>query len=287
MRSSSFEVKAGLGAFGAEVTGDLNAPLDDASRQTLRDLLWEHEMLVFRGQDLTHARQIEVMEVFAPVLHTPEGAHYISTEKDKGVLGRQELPFHSDLSFVATPRLALSLHAVDVVDGETSTKFISATRAVDRLPSDLRDRLEALKGLQVYPLDPYMDRASDQALPAWLPRHAHPVLMLHPVADKTILYVMEMQTVRVEGLPIDESRTLIEDLLDRLYTPDNLVEHFWFNGDIVIWDNVALQHARGVIETSGPRTLQKVQTGIESFEQQWPAYSGREMQAALAAMAMT
>src|SRR5436309_552292 len=111
-----------LEPFGVEVHCDLRKPFTPNEQAALRDLLWAHQVLVFPGQALSHPQQIAVMEYIAPVLRNAEGAHYISTEQAKGVLGKLELPFHSDLSFVARPRLALSLHAVDVVDGKTSTK---------------------------------------------------------------------------------------------------------------------------------------------------------------------
>src|SRR3546814_1575238 len=52
--------------------------------------------------------------------------HFVSTEADKGGLGRGELSFHSDCAFLPHPRIVLSLHAIDVVDAESSTKWISA-----------------------------------------------------------------------------------------------------------------------------------------------------------------
>jgi taurine dioxygenase len=40
-------------------------------------------------------------------------------------------------------------------------------------------------------------------------------------------------------------------------------EHTWCNGDIVIWDNIALQHARGSLKSAGRRVLQRVIVGTE------------------------
>src|SRR4051794_5621339 len=81
MPTAQLQAATRLGPFGAEITPDLSQPLTPAAEADLRDLLWEHQLLLFRGQRLSHARQIEIMETFAPVLHTAEGAHYISTEK--------------------------------------------------------------------------------------------------------------------------------------------------------------------------------------------------------------
>ena len=40
-----------------------------------------------------------------------------------------------------------------------------------------------------------------------------------------------------------------------------MYEHHWRNGDLVIWDNVALQHARPPIADGTRRTLRRVVCG--------------------------
>src|SRR5207244_2809895 len=138
---------------------------------------------------------------------------------------------------VATPRQALSLHAVDVVDGKTSTRFVSGTRAAADLPPQLRARLDRLSSLHVFPYGDYSTPSYDGDLPDWLPRHAHPVLMRHPVTGAPILYVTELQTTRIEGVAPDESKALLAELRAHLYAAEKVLEHFWRNGDLVIWDN--------------------------------------------------
>jgi hypothetical protein len=40
--------------------------------------------------------------------------------------------------------------------------------------------------------------------------------------------------------------------------PKNIVEHHWRTSDLVVWDNIALQHARPNVTAEGPaRTLRK------------------------------
>jgi alpha-ketoglutarate-dependent taurine dioxygenase len=70
-------------------------------------------------------------------------------------------------------------------------------------------------------------------------------------------------------------------VLGYVYQPNNLVEHVWRNGDLVIWDNVGTQHARGSVAGVGRRTLQKVQGGGQDFSE-WHAYNSPELQQLLA-----
>ena len=38
-----------------------------------------------------------------------------------------------------------------------------------------------------------------------------------------------------------------------------MLQHEWREGDLVVWDNQAVQHARGIVDLEGPeRTLRKV-----------------------------
>src|SRR3546814_8683031 len=111
-----------LDPFGATVDADLSQPLDEAEQRRLRDLLWDRQILIFKNQKLSHERQAEIIDIFEPVPRTSEGMHFVSTEADKGGLGRGELSFHSDCAFLPHPRIVLSLHAIDVVDAESSTK---------------------------------------------------------------------------------------------------------------------------------------------------------------------
>ena len=61
----------------------------------------------------------------------------------------------------------------------------------------------------------------------------------------------------------EESRDLLRAVFDHLYRPESVYEHFWRNGDIVIWDNIALQHMRGSLKNCGRRILQRAIVGTE------------------------
>ena len=68
-----------------------------------------------------------------------------------------------------------------------------------------------------------------------------------------------MMTTEIEGLPPDESERLLEELFDVLYEPRCSFEHHWRTGDLVVWDNLAVQRTRGTVTQQGPeRSLRKV-----------------------------
>ena len=216
-------------------------------------------MLLFRNQSLTLERQIEIMGYFGPVLTTPgDGVGYVSNIRQDGILGDGELSFHSDLDF--SPRgayHALSLHAVDVDDDATSTEFASAALAYRRLPDALRERITSLEALDVQ-LKDLAGRNRVATIDPDTPRLVHPMVRRLPVTGEPALWTSVSGTDSVIGLPADESDALLEEIFDVLYDPAWLHSHRWRTGDILVWDNQALQHRREAIPPGVRRTLQRV-----------------------------
>jgi taurine dioxygenase len=85
----------------------------------------------------------------------------------------------------------------------------------------------------------------------------------HPRTGRKILYVSQGMTKEIVGLPHGESEDLLEQLFAHLYSPPNVWQYEWRNGDLIIWDNLAVQHARSDVRPDGPaRTLRKVGSPI-------------------------
>jgi alpha-ketoglutarate-dependent taurine dioxygenase len=86
-----------------------------------------------------------------------------------------------------------------------------------------------------------------------------PVGFRHPRTGRTMLYVSQMMTREIVGLPSEESEELLETLFSYLYDPAHSWQHDWRKCDLVVWDNLAVQHARPNVSLEGPaRTLRKV-----------------------------
>jgi alpha-ketoglutarate-dependent taurine dioxygenase len=259
--------------FGIEIDFDLRQPLSETERGALRRLLFEHGLLILRGQSLTMEQQVEVSGYFGTVLRTSDGIDYVSNVEGKGGQGRIKLPFHSDLAFTSDPYQVISFLAVEVPGGRSSTKFANGAHTYRTLPDNLKARLEGLEATAVFPSDQTVRHLeSEMPIPQWAPRFTRPAIMPHPVTGASILYVCEQQTARIEDLPMAESDALIKELFDYLYRPENVYEHRWYNGDFLIVDNLALQHARDDISDVGERTLQKVVVARKGFFELCPQF---------------
>jgi taurine dioxygenase len=82
-----------------------------------------------------------------------------------------------------------------------------------------------------------------------------------------------MQTARLDGLAQAESDAVLRALFSHLYAPENVYRHPWRNGDVVIWDNLALQHARPDLTGIKPRRLQRIAVADKSFFDLCPQFS--------------
>ena len=85
-------------------------------------------------------------------------------------------------------------------------------------------------------------------------------------------------TERIVELADKESELLLEQLFAHLYASANRWDHEWRNHDLVVWDNLAVQHARpNVLADGPPRTLRKVASPMLKLRpDQMPSYSAAE-----------
>jgi taurine dioxygenase len=265
--------------FGVEVDLELSEPLAEAQQRQLVELLWRYHLLRFRDQRCTLEQQIEVMSLFGPV-NRPWGdgnaRDYVSKDPELGAnLGDGRLAFHSDLAHSPLPYIALSLFGLDLEPNTTSTRFIDSCRVFRQLPAEFADCLAGLEALHVHPSrDQVHDggaggtTSSGRSVDVRLPHHQHLLVLPHPVTGEKILYVNEMLTDRLVGLDDDTGDALLAELFARTYRPENIYEHWWNIGDLVIWDNLAVQHGRGDQRHVATRTLRRVACGERDMYEQ-------------------
>jgi taurine dioxygenase len=261
-------------ALGVEVLGvDLTETLDDETSAALVALFERHHLLLFRSQQIDGAHQVRLAECFGPVLDESTDdsrVTYVSNALPEGRIGEGRLLFHSDLAFTDEPILAISLYAIEVPSDGAPTLFANTARAAANLPDRLRRELGGAHAVHIFDLRRARgDRRFRVAdLPPTAPRAVHPVLKQHPRLDVPLLFVSEMQTDSIIGRTPDDSEALLDAAKQVLYEPDNVYEHRWRVGDLAMWDNLALQHARGDLSAVGPRTLRRVPVGLRAVQLQ-------------------
>jgi len=251
-----------LEPFGVEVLHDLSRSLGPSEAYHLGELFKHHGLILARGQTLSMARQREICGILGPILiRESEGE---ARDNAGGGPSAPELGWHADAAHTEAPFDAIALHALDVVDGASSTRFVSAESAWRDVPRDLA---EALEGRDQHMISPHCTqlagRTCDRDDPEAMKRALRPTVFTNPHNGRQCLWVSEMQTAALSGMEREDSRALLHAAFDELYAPERVFEHRWHKGDLVIWDNIALQHARGNVEGAGRRVLQRVIVGTE------------------------
>lgn len=161
--------------------------------------------------------------------------------------------------------LGLSLHALEISGGAAPTRFASNTRSLATLPGALRTKIEGLDVVHmidsVYGRDNIRTRFSDvEGAPHAdiYPRFARPAIWQHPVLGVPLLFVLEQQASHFEGWSCADSDEVLDALFAHMYSDENIYEHDWREGDLVVWDNLALQHGRRANPDTVRRSLRRV-----------------------------
>ena len=270
-----------LNNVGIEVSGfDLNAPISHEIQAQLKELWYEHAILVFRGQDISPEKQIEFSRIFGPLemhpLKTTTSEEYpelfvlenggdgdkflTATYQGEEIVGR--LDWHMDLHYTARPNHGAVLRAVVVAEEDGLTGFGDLAKAYDALDNDTKALLEKLevaysfsmqrRHMRYVDLEGYQPgtyspkKPTDIGFPDFADA-VYPAVVTHPISGRKILEVVEQFLDRVItpqqfGLSNDESIELLERLVTHGKKPKFTYFHQWQKGDMVLWDNWRAMH---------------------------------------------
>ena len=246
------------GALGVQLMDiDIKQSCDPAEQAELRRLLCQHHLLLVRGQDVTADDQSRFVGNFGPLHTRADGMKetYVTNLTEAGQptarTGTAKLIWHQDGTYGLRPGIATSLWGQEVAPDSVPTLFASGVRALDRMPAELRARIEPLHALHLR--DTLQERTDYRwfeqnvpldAAPDRFVRQEHPIIYQLPHTDQKTVMVNELLTSHVVELPRDEGEALIQELFAQIYADDNIYTHHWRTNDVIIWDNLALQHCR-------------------------------------------
>jgi alpha-ketoglutarate-dependent taurine dioxygenase len=267
---SSFAVRPLSTALGAEILGvDLRAPVTEALKAQLLDAWHHHLVILLRDQELTEEDQVAFAEFFGPPakIHTRQfvrnhpAVMLISNirqdGKPIGALPDGEMHFHTDQCHQEYPAKASMLYALEVPSRGGNTLFANAYAAYETLPEAVKRRIDGRKAINAYDYDTAATKRGTK-LADGVPHYAHPVVRTHPATGRKALYVNRLMTVRIEGMPQDESDALLDMLFDHQEQRQFVYEHVWRVGDILMWDNRCTLHARTDFSADERRLMRRV-----------------------------
>ncbi len=261
------------GVSGAEVDcGDVNA-LSEAAKKLIYWAWLDHLVLIFRNQTLTDDQLVGFSRIFGEpeiAAVAPKDGIYQKVAivsnvyeggKPLGVLGAGELLWHSDHSFNERPLSASILHALEVPPDGGDTWFNNMYLALDTLPAHLRARIEGRSVKNDGSLNSAGERRTDVVVTdvRTYEGPSHPIVRTHPVTGYNALYLGRRPNAYVNGLPIEESEALLDELWAHATQPHLAWRHRWRVGDIVVWDNRCAMHRRDSFDVSARRIMHRAQ----------------------------
>ena len=168
----------------------------------------------------------------------------------------QRRGWHTDQSFRRPPPdISLFYAVVACPKGQGQTLFADGTGAYEALAPRLKERVEGLEGIHVYP---FWGRSEEDVRAGVTPRPlaAHeqpqrqPVVREHPVTGKRALYLCESAQMDwilgpfagMERGPDGEGAALLYELMSHYTQARFTYAHEWEDGDLIVYDNRCLAH---------------------------------------------
>jgi len=258
---------------GVEISGvDLTRPLTGQQQTELLALFREHHLVLFRGQEISDDDHVRLCSYLLPV---NEGVGYVSNTEVKGFHpGDFTLLYHSDFMFMEHPLLGISLCAIEVVPEAAGTRFVNTELAAREMPDAMRAKFE---GLEVVMLANTVDgredipartvRVPDDAPWDRYMRIARPLISDHPITHTPFIPASPQQSSHFVGRSDAESDDLLDEVFAYLYRDRFVYEHTWVKDDLIIWDNVSLQHGRRENAVDARRCLRRITMNDVSMQE--------------------
>ena len=242
-------------SLGAEISGvNLTRPLPDDQFNIIEAALVEHGVIVFRDQNITtdhltaFGRRFGELSVhpFAPMeTEMPEVIKFRNDEKS-APYGTDS--WHSDETFRAEPPMATVLCAKVVPALGGDTMFASMSAAFEGLSDRMQRFVSGLEAIHdILPFRPLFgasekDRRELHRFELKYPLQTHPVVRIHPISGRKVLFVNPNFTVAIKDMDEQESRSLLDTLFRQAHVPEYQFRHRWAPHTIAMWDNRSVQH---------------------------------------------
>lgn len=249
------KVKRLAGAMGAEIFDvDLSSALSDSAFAEVRKAFDENVAVFFPGQKLSPANITNFVSRFGtPLEHPylkpldPAFPFVHELRKEPSFELNYGGAWHMDFTFAELPSAANSLYARVTPEFGGDTMFVSLYHAYDALSqgmkqtfkdarivnsttADLAERLSTTPGAR----DDAVESLSGQAI--------HPLFRTIPETGEKCLYLDPGAAKQFEGMSVEESRPIIDYLIEHLKRPEFQFRYTWAPDVFGIWDNRCCLH---------------------------------------------
>ena len=266
--------------FAARITGvDLSRPIEQDVQRAIERAMDERAVCVLPDQRIEDEQQIAFSRLYGPLEVSPavQGKSAaaalnarlrhreifdVSNLDDEGAildendarsayrLGNQL--WHTDSSFRQKSAAWSMLHARVIPPAGGDTEFADTRAAYDALPTSMKSRLDGLIAEHSIwhsraTLGGYVPTEEERKA---RPPALHRVVRRHPGSGRNALFIASHAS-HIIGMPVDEGRALLRELIEFSTQPQFVYRHKWRLGDLVIWDNRCTMHRATPFEATG------------------------------------
>ena len=240
---------------GAEISNiDLSQSISDEDLSVIHRAFVKHEVIIFRNQNLTQEEYIKFGKQFGDLtVHPfatslPDHPEIIVLDNDGNSPPLSTDQWHSDEMFREDPPAATIIRSTITPSIGGDTLLASMTAAFDGLNPALKTfyaNLEAVNDFKVFRAlyeGTYEGRKKLVEMEELFPNVSHPVVRVHPVNKRPLIYVSPQTTKYIEGVRDFESEKILNMLYQLPEIPEYQYRIRWEPNMIIIWDNRSTQH---------------------------------------------
>ena len=241
---------------GAEITGiDLSKPLTKKNIEEIADAHSIYGVLIFPNQYISSedlqrfGRYFGKLSVHPFSTNTKGNPELIVFDNKEGNPPASTDVWHTDETFRERPPMGTALYSKIIPKRGGDTNFASMSAIYDGLSDRLQKFLSGLEA--VHDLGPFKNLFPDtpegrknQYLAQEKHRPvSHPVVRIHSVTGRKILFINPQFTTHIKGMAEDESRAILDMLFRKTPMHEYHYRHKWDENMLVFWDNQAVQHS--------------------------------------------
>jgi alpha-ketoglutarate-dependent taurine dioxygenase len=260
-------------SFGAIVTNVRLSELNDSLFDQLYQAWLKYGLLIFPGQHLSDAEQLDFARRFGDLVVGLEAIEISNVLRDGRLRDapdddmmkviRGNMHWHQDNTYMPVQAKGAVFSAKVVPQTQGDTGFADMRAAWDALDEKTREQITSLSAYHSLAhsqreLGEETKDSNSEYVGYGLDVEdtpLRPLLKIHPETGRETLAVGR-HAFGIPGLSSEASAKLLEDLIQFAVSDDHRTyQHRWQKGDVVVWDNRCLLHRACAWEYAEPRVM--------------------------------
>ncbi len=254
---SIFKINKLTPIIGAEIIGEnIFNNLSSDIYDEIYNCLIENKVIFFRNQKITAEQHINFAKNFGEI--EPPHPIYPSVDKYPEIVllenDKNKPPdtdvWHTDVTFKPNPPFASILYSKIIPPIGGDTIWSSLPAIYEALPLDIKKYLESLNA--VHDMGDFRNTFVKNEPTGYAKElnkgfqnfgsSIHPVIKLHPISKKKIIYINPGFTNHIVGLNAIDSNNLLNYLFTFMNKPEFQIRFKWTENTIAMWDNRCTMH---------------------------------------------